>query len=252
MEIIKIKSHFLEWDFSIVPSKKFWNLGSTKFEKEVVSTKNALSMGKTVRCAWILPLLQNRTAVVLVLVLNLSQKKCSYCYNSLDRISKPLMRRRKNKMRLWNIFLLTLAICLICAGPVSQQWEGSQVSRNQFERDQPATKTAQQIQRILTTTWKRIPCEYLFTLEPRKRRKQSLTRLINPIKAMHLLELSRKVLGWHLSSWASSLVWWQASQHHHQHYHPHHHKSSGGVGVRLILRCWGKSSILCQQNSDAL
>ena len=22
--------------------------------------------------------------------------------------------------------------------------------------------------------------------------------------------------------------------------------------IRLILRCWGKSSILCQQNSDAL
>ena len=122
--------------------KKILESRKHKIWQDVVSTKNALSMGKTVRCAWILPLLQNRTAVVLVLVLNLSQKKCSYCYNSLDGISKPLMRRRKNKMRLWNIFL-TLAICLICAGPVSQQWEGSQVSRNQFERDQPATKTAQ-------------------------------------------------------------------------------------------------------------
>ena len=35
--------------------------------QDVFSTKNALSMGKTVRCAWILPLLQNRTAVVLAL-----------------------------------------------------------------------------------------------------------------------------------------------------------------------------------------
>ena len=125
------------------PLKIFLESRKHKIWQDVVSTKNALSMGKTVRCAWILPLLQNRTAVVLVLVLNLSQKKCSYCYNSLDGISKPLMRRRKNKRRLWNILLLTLAIRLTCAGPLSQQWEGSQVSRNQFERDQPATKTAQ-------------------------------------------------------------------------------------------------------------
>ena len=104
------------------PLKKNLESRKHKIWQDVVSTKNALSMGKTVRCAWILPLSQNRTAVVLVLVLNLSQKKCSYCYNSLDGISKPLMRRRKNKMRLWNIFLLTIAIRLTCATPVSQQW----------------------------------------------------------------------------------------------------------------------------------
>ena len=208
------------------PLKKNLESRKHKIWQDVVSTKNALSMGKTVRCAWILPLLQNRTAVVLVLVLNLSQKKCSYCYNSLDGISKPLMRRRKNKMRLWNIFFLTLAICLICATPVSQQWGEVRYQETSLKGTSLRPKRLNEFNPfILTTKWKkRIPCEYSHENQEKEESNDFYKMMINPIEAMHLLELWRKVLGWHLNSWASSLVWWQASRHHHQHHHPHHHQ----------------------------
>ena len=144
------------------PLKKNLESRKHKIWQDVVSTKNALSMGKTVRCAWILPLVQNRTAVVLVLVINLSQKKCSYCYNSLDGISKPLLRRRKNKNETLEYFLIdTCNMFDLCwtsfpamrrvTGIKKPVWKGPACDQN----------SSKQIQRILTTTWKKwIPCEY--------------------------------------------------------------------------------------------
>ena len=86
----------------------------------------------------------------------------------------------------------TFDLCYTCFPAMRR----GQVSRNQFERDQPTTKAAQRIQPILTTKWKkRIPCEYSHENQEKEESNDFYKMMINPIEAMHLLELSRKVLG---------------------------------------------------------